>query len=44
MSKNQIKLFEGQKVRSVWDEKQEEWYFSVIDIVAILTEQILRLI
>ena len=39
MSKNQIKLFEGQKVRSVWDEEKEEWYFSVIDIVAILTEQ-----
>lgn len=39
MSKNSIKLFEGQKVRSVWDESKEEWYFSVVDIVAILTEQ-----
>jgi len=39
MSKNQIKLFEGQKVRSVWDEEKEEWYFSVVDIVSILTEQ-----
>ena len=39
MSKNQIKLFEGQKVRSVWDEEKEGWYFSVVDIVSILTEQ-----
>ena len=39
MSKNQIKLFEGQKVRSIWDEEKEEWYFSVVDIVAALTEQ-----
>ena len=38
MSKNQIKLFEGQKVRSIWDEEKEEWYFSVVDIVAALTE------
>ena len=38
MPKNQIKLFENQKVRSVWDEKKEEWYFSVVDIVAVLTE------
>ncbi len=34
-----IKLFEENKVRSQWDEEQEKWYFSVIDIVAILTEQ-----
>ena len=39
MPKNNIKLFEGKKVRSVWDDKKEEWYFSVIDIVSILTEQ-----
>lgn len=35
---NAIKLFEGRKVRSVWDEKKEEWYFSIIDIIEILTE------
>lgn len=34
-----IKLFEEKKVRSVWDEDQEKWYFSVTDIVAVLTEQ-----
>lgn len=35
---NEIKLFEGNRVRSVWDKEKEEWYFSVIDVVAILTE------
>ena len=35
---NEIKLFEGNKIRSVWDNEKEEWYFSVIDIVGALTE------
>ncbi|SUT94843.1 DNA-damage-inducible protein D [[Actinobacillus] rossii] len=35
---NAIKLFEGNQIRSVWDNEQEEWYFSVIDVVAVLTE------
>lgn len=34
-----IKLFEHKEVRSVWDEKQEKWYFSIIDVIEILTEQ-----
>ncbi|HVV05359.1 MAG TPA: Bro-N domain-containing protein [Puia sp.] len=33
-----IKLFESQKIRSHWDAKQEKWYFSVVDIIAVLTE------
>ena len=33
-----IKLFEEKKVRTTWDEENEEWYFSVVDAVAILTE------
>ena len=33
-----IKLFETQKVRSVWDEEREKWWFSVVDIVAVLTD------
>ncbi len=33
-----MKLFEGQKVRTQWDEKMETWWFSVVDIVAILTD------
>jgi len=36
---NKIQLFEKQKVRSVWDEEQEKWWFSVLDIIAILTDQ-----
>jgi len=40
MSDNkQITIFEGQKIRRHYDEKTEKWYFSVIDIVAVLTEQ-----
>lgn len=35
---NAIKLFEGNQIRSVWDSEQEEWYFSVVDVVAVLTE------
>ena len=33
-----IKLFEQKEVRSVWDEEQEKWYFSIIDVIEILTE------
>lgn len=38
VKQNSIKLFEEKKVRTVWDSEQEEWYFSVIDVVAVLTE------
>ena len=39
MSKqNKIQLFQEQKVRTLWDENQEKWFFSIIDVVAILTE------
>lgn len=34
-----IVIFEHQPVRRVWDKKQEKWYFSVVDIVAVLTDQ-----
>jgi hypothetical protein len=33
-----IKLFESKKIRSVWDDKDEKWYFSIVDIVGILSE------
>ena len=36
---NKIQIFEKQQVRSVWDEGEEKWWFSVLDIIAILTEQ-----
>ena len=36
----QIKIFEEKKVRTIWDVEKEEWYFSVVDVVAVLTESI----
>jgi hypothetical protein len=38
MKDNSIKLFENKKVRTIWDENAEKWYFSVIDIVSVLTD------
>ena len=35
---NEIKLFEGNQIRSIWDSEKEEWYFSAIDIIGVLTE------
>lgn len=35
---NSIQLFEDRKIRTVWDEEKEEWYFSVVDVVAVLSE------
>lgn len=35
---NKIKLFENKVVRSYWDAEQEEWYFSVVDVIEVLTE------
>ena len=33
-----IKLFEDSKIRSVWNEEEQQWYFSVVDVVAVLTD------
>lgn len=35
---NEIKLYENKVIRSVWDEENEEWFFSVVDVVGVLTE------
>ena len=36
---DKIQLFEDKRIRTAWDEEKEEWYFSVVDVVAVLTEQ-----
>ena len=39
MAKKQaIKIFEEKKVRTVWDDDQEQWYFCIVDVVEVLTE------
>jgi hypothetical protein len=37
--KNKVKLFEEKQVRAAWDETAEKWWFSVLDIIGILTDQ-----
>ena len=39
METNEIQLFEDQKIRTAWDAEQEEWYFSIVDVIAVLTDQ-----
>ena len=36
--KHLIKLFEEKKVRTVWDDEQEKWYFSIVDVCGVLTD------
>lgn len=36
---NSIQLFEDKKIRTAWDDEKQEWYFSIIDVVGVLTEQ-----
>lgn len=38
VKKNSIKLFGDDKIRAIWDDDQEKWYFSIVDVIAILTE------
>ena len=38
VKQNAIKVFEEKKVRTVWDSDKEEWYFSIVDVVAVLTD------
>ncbi len=41
MSKKEtLKLFEQKKVRTVWDDEHEKWYFSIVDVVAVLTDSV----
>ena len=39
MTKHEIsKLFDDRKIRTVWDDKEEKWYFSIVDVVGVLTD------
>ena len=38
--KEHLKLFQEKSVRTVWDDKEERWYFSVVDVVAVLTDSV----
>ena len=36
---DQIQTFENQTIRTAWDEEKEEWYFSIVDVIGVLTDQ-----
>lgn len=38
MEDNKIQLYEDQQIRTAWDEEKQEWYFSVVDVIAVLTD------
>lgn len=39
-TKQTLKLFEEKKVRTIWDDEQEKWYFSIVDVVGVLTDSV----
>ena len=39
MNKDKMRLFENKQIRTVWDDDKEEWYFSIVDVVGVLTGQ-----
>ncbi|NDV66442.1 Bro-N domain-containing protein [Bacteroides sp. 224] len=38
--KESLKLFEDKKIRTIWDDEQEKWYFSIVDVIAVLTDSV----
>ncbi len=36
---DKIQLFEDKRIRTAWDEEKEKWYFSIVDVAAVLTDQ-----
>lgn len=38
VQKNALKLFDDKKVRTIWDDEQEKWYFSIVDVIEVLTD------
>ena len=39
MGNDKIQLFEDKRIRTAWDAEKEEWFFSIVDVVAVLTDQ-----
>lgn len=39
LQSDKIQLFEDQSIRTAWEDEQEQWYFSIVDIVRVLTDQ-----
>jgi hypothetical protein len=39
-NEKQMAIFEGQKIRRIWDDKEEKWYFSIVDVVGILSQSV----
>ena len=39
MNQSKIQLYDNQPIRTAWDEENEEWFFSIVDVVRILTDQ-----
>ena len=37
-NKSKVQLFENKKIRTAWDEENETWYFSIVDVIAVLTD------
>jgi hypothetical protein len=42
MSDNHIQLFEDKRIRTAWNEDEQEWYFSIVDVVGILTDNAIK--
>ena len=40
MKKNEIKLYEDHKIRTLWDSDAEKWYISIVDVISVLTESV----
>ncbi len=38
VQKSALKLFDDKKVRTLWDDEQEKWYFSIVDVIEVLTD------
>ena len=39
MKQEKLQIYDNQTIRTAWDEENEEWYFSIVDVVGVLTEQ-----